>query len=64
VALVAWICSMRIDVELATTTVMPWDVAKQWLAWTFTPPAALLALGLLFGWVIRGFKWGDIRSLS
>jgi len=64
VALVAWICSMRIDAELATTTVMPWEVVKQWLAWTFTLPAALLALGLLFGWVIRGFKWSDIRSLS
>jgi hypothetical protein len=63
-ALVGWICSTRIQVELATSTGTPWEVAKQWLASAFVPPAALLALGLLFGWVIRGFRWRDFRSLT
>ena len=63
-ALVGWICSTRIQAELARTTVMPWEVAKQLLVWAFVPPAALLALGLLFGWVIRGFRWRDFRSLT
>ena len=39
VALVAWICSMRIDAELATTTVMPWEVAAK-----RSPPVGLVVV--------------------
>jgi hypothetical protein len=41
-----------------------WKVAKPWLAWAFVLPATLRVLGVLVGWVIRGFRWRDIQTLT